>query len=72
MLCKLLQRVQRHAANTAPWLIDYAPEGHIVCGINKQPEIGDDVFDLFAVIELETAVYAVFNASPNQCFFKYT
>ena len=68
----LRQLRNRRIANRTLRHVDDAPHGNIVCRIDHHTQIRQNVLDLFAVIELESAVHPIANARLHKRFFDDT
>ena len=73
LLCGVLRQLRNcRVANRTLGYIDDAPHGNIVCRIDHHAQIRQNVLDLLAVIELESAVHPIANTRLHKRFFDDT
>ena len=65
-----LQLIDRRIADAAGRHIDDPAQAHDISGIMQHPQIGDDVLDLFAVVEPQTAEDPVRDAPVPERIFQ--
>ncbi len=68
--CRTHQFPNSGFADATCRIVDYAAQGFVVVWVCGEAEIGDGVFDLFALVERQTSVDAVGYVAFAQRFLK--
>ena len=71
-LCRLDNLAYGRIADTASRIVDNTLEGFFIVGIGNQPEIGNHILDLLALIEAQATIDAIRNAVLAHLLLKRT